>query len=317
MAHTLFTSQQAASSTLAALRYLTNLPRTVRMDFSNEFVAGVGQTVNVLGPVDAGEAHVYTKANRDSRDDIVFNELTQKWVPVTLENQVYNALRLPDDWATFTLQSLEQQVLIPQAESIVDALATPLLDEMKKIKAPVATGTGADVNTTAASALKFTSDGKNALAVIARLRKELNKRGVPQQDRTLAVGSAVAMALLTNDVLVKADHSGSTETLRQATIGSVYGFTIVEDYALPEDFAIAYHRDAFAFVTRPSRTPEGAAYGATVSQDGFALRHIMHYNPIKLEDQSVVDCFYGAATLDANRAVAAGFAEAAPAAAGE
>lgn len=315
MAFTLFTPDQAARSTIAALRYLSNLPRTVRMDFAGDFVSGHGQTVNILGPIDAGDANVYTKANRDARDAIKFNDIKQEWIPVTLNDQIYNAIRLPDDWMTFSLTSLEQQVLIPQAESVVDGLAKPLLAEMQKIKAPTATGSGVDVATTAGTALKFKSDGSNVLPVIARLRKELNKRHVPTQDRTLAVGSAIAMAILNNDVLVKADHSGTTETLRQATIGTIYGFTIVEDYALPEDFAIAYHRDAFAFVTRASRKPEGAAYGTTISQDGFSLRHIMQYNPLQLEDQSVIDTFFGAATLDAKRAVAAGFEQVAPAAA--
>src|SRR5690625_6424760 len=97
MAHTLYTPEQAARSTLAALRYLTTLPRTVRMDFSQEFVAGRGQTVNVLGPVTAGEGDVYTKDNRAERDAIQFTELDQHWLPVTLADQLSNALRLPHD----------------------------------------------------------------------------------------------------------------------------------------------------------------------------------------------------------------------------
>ena len=103
MAHTLYSPEQAARATLASLRWLTNLPRTVRQDFSSEFVAGRGQTVNVRGPISAGKANVYTKAQRDAREAIKFNELNQTWFPVKLENQIYNALRLPDDFATFTL----------------------------------------------------------------------------------------------------------------------------------------------------------------------------------------------------------------------
>ena len=91
--------------------------------------------------------------------------------------------------------------------------------------------------------------------------------------------------------------------LRNATIGRLFGFEILADPALPADFGVAYHRDAFAHIMRPSRQPEGAAKSATVAQDGFALRWIQHYNPLQLEDQSVVDTFYGATTLDANRAV--------------
>ncbi|HBD4848242.1 TPA: hypothetical protein KJY76_004306, partial [Shigella flexneri] len=44
-------------------------------------------------------------------------------------------------------------------------------------------------------------------------------------------------------------------------------------------------------------------FSASVAQDGYALRWIQHYNPLQLEDQSVVDTFFGATTLDANRAV--------------
>lgn len=298
MAHTLYTSEQAAGSVLAALRGLSVLPRTVRQDYSSEFVAGRGQTVNVLGPVTAGEAKVYTKAKRDAREDIEFNELGQAWVPVKLEDQVYNAVRLPDDWNTFTLSSLEQQVLIPQSESVVDELAKPLTDLIAKTAAASPEIVG------------LKRDGSNIFEVLAGLRKVLNARHVPTQDRTLAVGPGVAAAILTNPQITRVNEAGTSDALREATLGRMFGFEIVEAYDLPEDFMAAYHRDAFAFVTRPSRVPEGAAHGATVSQDGFSLRHIMHYNPVKLEDQSIVDTFHGAAVLDANRAVSAKLAAA-------
>ncbi|MDR6172644.1 P22 phage major capsid protein family protein [Curtobacterium sp. SORGH_AS_0776] len=290
MAHNLYTPEQAARATLASLRYLTNLPRTVRQDFSNEFVAGRGQTVNVLGPISAGTAHVYTKANRDARQAIQFNDLTQNWFPVTLEDQVYNAIRLPDDFATFTITDLTQQVLIPQAESVVDQLAAPLIAEM------VAIGTDASIPEVA-------DDGSNFRTALIKARQVLNDRKIPAGGRTLAVGPGMEAAALQDELLQKVNESGSGDTLRNATIGQLFGFTIVADPTLPDDFGIAYNRDAFAHVTRPSKQPQGAAYSATVAQDGYALRWIQHYNPLQLEDQSVVDTFFGAATLDANRAV--------------
>ncbi|WP_314325446.1 P22 phage major capsid protein family protein [Paenarthrobacter ilicis] len=290
MANTLYTPQQAARSTLAALRWLSLLPRTVRQDFSNEFVAGRGQTVNVRKPISAGTAKVYTKANRDARAAIQFNELAETFVPVKLEDQVYNAVRLPDDFATFTLENLQQQVLIPQAQSVVDELATPLIDEMTAI------GTDASIPA-------ILANGSNVRSALIQTRKVLNARKVPQAGRTIAVGADLEAAFLEDELLQKANESGTTETLREARIGRLFGFDIIADPALPGDFGIGYHKDAFAFVTRPSRQPEGAAKSATVSQDGFSLRWIQHYNPLQLEDQSVVDTFYGAATLDATRAV--------------
>ncbi len=293
MAHTLYTPEQAARATLAVLRHQTLLPRTVRQDFSQEFVAGRGQTVNVLGPISAGDARVYTKSDRDSRAAIQFNDLDQTWFPVTLEDQVYNAIRLPDDFATFTLTNLTQQVLRPQAESVVDELAAPLIAQMVAIT----NEDGAD----AVPALA--PDGSNFADVLVALRKVLNKRKVPAAGRYVAVGANAEAALLLAPQLQKVNESGSSEVLRNATLGQLFGFTIIADPTLPDDFILAYNRDAFAHVTRPSRQPDGAAYSASVAEGGYALRWIQHYNPLQLEDQSVVDTFYGATTLDPLRAV--------------
>lgn len=290
MANTLFTATQAARSTLAALRYLTTLPRTVRQDFSTEFVAGRGQTVNVLSPPTVGDARTLTAADRAARTAIVFDDVADSWVPVTMDTQLYKAVRLPDDWATFTLTSLERQVLVPQAQSVVDGLSTGLVNEMGAV------ATDAGIPTIA-------RDGSNAISAIIAARSVLNSRKVPLTDRFFAVGPAAEAAILNIEQLQKANEAGTDGMLREATIGRLFGFTIVADPTLPDDYAVAYHRDAFAHVTRPSRPPEGAAMSQAIAQDGFSLRWLMHYNPLQLEDQSVVDVFVGAATLDADRAV--------------
>lgn len=387
MANTLYTPEQAARSTLAALRYLTTLPRTVRQDFSQDFVPGVGNVVNIKNPISAGTARVYTEANRTARDAIVFDDLSQSTIPVTITDQVYKAVRLPDDFATFDLVSLEQQVLRPQAESVVDGVTAPLLTEM---------------NAVAGDASIPTLTSSNALDVLIAARAVLNARKVPMTDRYVALSPEAETAFLQLDQLQKVNEAGTDGVLREAIIGRLMGFTIVTDPnisgATPEvqtiteggsgltsytltysgqttgsiaaaataatvkaalvalsnigaddvtvtgstsgpytvtfaaglgnvaaltatptggtgtvtiatstsgqtGFGVAYHRDAFAHVTRPSRNPEGAAKSATVAQDGFALRWLQHYNPNQLEDQSVVDTFVGAETLDATRAV--------------
>lgn len=289
MANSIYTPQQAARSALAALRWLTSLPRTVRQDFSTEFVSGRGATVDVRKPINAGAAKTYTAANRAARAAIEFNDLTDDVVPVQLTDQVYNAVRLPDNFMTFTIEDLERQVLIPQAESVVDALTAPLVAEMVAIAGDAST--------------IVTADGANALKVVTAARKILNDRKVPFANRTLAVGTELASDFLNLKELTDASQSGSDGALREAIIGRLRGFLVIEDPALPEDVGVAYHMDAFAHVTRPSRQPEGAAKSAVVAQDGFSLRWIQHYNPNQLEDQSVVDTFVGAETLDATRAV--------------
>lgn len=288
MAHTLYTPTQAATSTLAALRYLTSLPRTVRQDFSSEFVAGRGRTVDVKKPITAGASREYTDANRTARAAIVFDDLAETTVPVTMDVQIYKAVRLPDDWATFTLTSLEQQVLRPSAESVVDGVTAPLM---------------AEFNAVATDASIPTLDATNIRAVLIAARAVLNARKVPMSDRFVALSPDAEAAALSDELLQKQNESGSDGVLREATIGRLFGFTIVTDPGLTDGLGVAYHRDAFAHVTRPSAPPQGAAKSAVASQDGFSLRWIQHYNPLQLEDQSVVDTFVGATTLDAQRAV--------------
>ena len=291
MAHTLFTPQQAARSTLAAIRYLTVLPRTVRQDFSQEFVAGRGRTVDIPLPVSVGASRTYTAANRTARDAIVFDEAAQDTKPVTMGDQVYKALRLPDDFATFDLRSFEQQLAVPMAESVVDGITDPLVTVMG------ATATDAAVPT-------LDPDGSNGLAVLIALRKVLNTRTVfggrhiPATDRYVALGANAEAAILSIPQLQKVNESGDGgDMLRRAVIRDLFGFTILSDPKLNADDVIAYHRDAFVHVTRPSKSPDGAAWSQTVAQDGFALRMIKHYNPLQLEDQVVVDAFVGADPL--------------------
>jgi hypothetical protein len=260
----------------------------VRTDFSQDFVSGRGMVVNIKNPVSVGASRTYTQANRTARDAIVFDELAQDTIPVTMDTQVYKAVRLPDDFATFTLTSLEQQVIVPMAESVVDGVTAPLITEMNAVA-------------TDASIPLLAADGSNALAVLIAARAVLNARKVPMGDRYFAVTPEAEAAFLNVEQLQKVNESGSDGVLRDATLGRLLGFTIVTDPNLTK--SVAYHRDAFAHVTRPSRAPEGAGFSSTIAQDGFALRYLQHYNPLQLEDQAVVDTFVGAETISATRAV--------------
>ena len=140
------------------------------------------------------------------------------------------------------------------------------------------------------------------MAVLIAMRGVMNKRNVPFTDRFLALTPAAEAAFLSLPQFQKVNESGSDGVLREAELGRLMGFNILVDNGLTK--SVAYHRDAFALVTRPSRPPQGAAFSATVAENGFALRWLQHYNPLQLEDQSVVDTFVGTKVLDATKAIA-------------
>lgn len=67
---------------------------------------------------------------------------------------------------------------------------------------------------------------------------------------------------------------------------------------------LAFHRNAFALVTRPLALPKGLADGqkAVVSYDGFGLRVIYDYNSQYKKDVVSIDMLCGVKTLDARLA---------------
>lgn len=296
---------KVAQSTVAALRYLSVLPRTINRDAEGAYEAGYGTTVNVPLPVKA-TANELSKTQRANRAAINYNDLTRKYMPVNLDTQVYSAARLPSDWQTWTLQDFETEVAKPEAEAVVDILPKRIADLMDTIRAPQDKDpSGALVEPAEARATKINRDGSNLFAVLSRLRRVLNKKEVPFGDRYLAVGPAVAEIIQSDrNILNAAFSADSGSALHEATLGKLFGMTVVEDPRLPEAKAVAYHRDAFTMAMRAADVPLGASFGAARADDGFALRLICDYDPDHTEDRAVVDAYVGFAVLDDSRAVA-------------
>ena len=335
MAHQLYTPKRAARSPLAAVRYQSTLARLVNTDYSTEFKQGRGAQVNVKNPVMIDDARVYTAENRENGDAITYTELVQPFKPVTVSDQVYQAVKLPDDFMTFTLESLENQVVGPMAESVaahlnrivVDAFGTvqsgllPGFDlkpgnetpyvgangtaykNLKELRAANTTfaGFSAGVSVKAAD-LKAKYRG-DVSKVIRSAHQLLGQRGVPLNGRYLAVGANWEAALLGLDNLNKVNEAGNPDTLRDATLGRLYGFNIVVDYAIDPNTAYAFQRDAITLVTVTTALPRGAAFASSIAKDGFAMRYLQDYDPDHLTDRAVVDTFAGAQVLDPQRIV--------------
>ncbi|WP_018297175.1 P22 phage major capsid protein family protein [Corynebacterium lubricantis] len=333
--HLLFTPEQVATSTLAALRNRSTLARIVNQDFSREFVPGRGATVTVKNPIHIDPARVYTKENRANEDEITYSRLVQPYTSISLEDQVYQAVKLPDDFATFTLTDMEREVVAPMAESVADELNATVARAFDSVpegltaidKAPKgqlsnsageaitadnrgtgAAGIGLGLQPSAAgspvrNAMLQADDHSQVLPAIRAARQLLGLRGVPAQNRYLVVGTGWAGALLSTPNLFKVNEAGTDGLLRDATLGRLYGFTIIEDNTIDPYAAYALNRDAVTLVTRVPAVPRGVPFASTASAQGFTLRYLHDYDVNRLQDRAVVDTFAGAEVLDGQRIV--------------
>lgn len=336
MANYLYTPEQAARSTLAAVKYKSNLARTINTDYSVEFTAGRGASVTVKRPVMLDKARTYTKANREAGDAITYTDLLQPYTSVSISDQIYQAVKLPDDFVTFNLSSLENEVIAPMAATVAEELNDVVVRAFRGVKPGLLTNY--DVTTATVTKPYVGTNGK-AYATLDELRADgtvfngfanrvsvtaanlkasnlgevrkaimsahqlLGQRGVPLEGRTLAVGANWEAALNALDIFSKVNESGSTGVLRDATLGRISGFNVVVDYALDPNDAVAYQRDALTLVTRTTALPRGAAFASTVAADGFSMRYLQDYDPDHLTDRAVVDTFAGAQVLDPQRIV--------------
>ncbi|MGV0438871.1 hypothetical protein ACUY2L_06830 [Corynebacterium mastitidis] len=331
--HSLYTPEQVSRSMLAALKYQSTLARVVNTDYSKEFTPGRGATVTVKRPVMIDKAKVYTQTNRAAEEKIEYSNLYQPHTSVTISDQVYNAVKLPDDFATFTLASMEEQVVGPMAESVAEQINVVVVRAFQSVPAGLTAidkankpyvgvdgksydtiealreagtefaGFGAAANVSVKPNQLKATYREDVLPAIRSAHQLLSQRGVSLVGRVLVVGANWEAALLDHPQLQKVNESGDSGLLRQATLGKLYGFTIVADYTVGANEAWAFQRDAITLVTRTTAIPRGATFSSTVAAQGFSLRYLHDYDPEILTDRAVVDCFAGAQVLDAQRIV--------------
>jgi hypothetical protein len=273
---------QIASVSLAALAREIVLPSTVYRSADADYSGRTGDTVTVRKPASL-TARVL--ANRDSA--ITIDDIEETGVPVALNTHIYSAASITDEETEFSIEDFVAQVAAPQIRAVAEMAENVLADEFN--------GLSGDVEVAA--------DGSDVLAKIAEAVEGLNTANVPFQGRYLAVSPSFQTHLLKTDLLLKLNEAGSDSALRSATVGQLFGLQVVTANALDAGTAVAYHRDAFALVTRAPRVPQGVATGASQTYQGISMRWIMDYDTAYLRDRSVLSMFAGATVLDEDRAV--------------
>lgn len=274
------TAQQIARVAIALLSRRLVLPRTFTQIPGEAFSGDNGDTITVRVP-QPGAARTQATPNAV----ITFDDVNEIPVDVSLTH-LYHAKRVSDEEATLDLVDYARQVLRVQVDAVARGAEDQAYDAINNL---VADG-GIEF---AASATDEDTKG-----VILELRQALSEADVPPEDRFLAVAPDIATRFLSVDDFVRADQSGGTDALRNAVIGRLFGFTVVEANGLDAGTAAAYHRSGAVWANRaPVNVNAAGAESAIVTEQGISLRTVRMFVPDRLSMASVVSTFAGAAVV--------------------
>lgn len=266
-------AERVVRTALGLLEREVVLPRLVWRDAAGDFRGAKDDTISIRLPA---YAVAQTRALRSGATRNK-SSLHQRKVDVTLDTDVYLDVPITDEELTLDIEDFGADVLNPVISGVARGLEDVLVTEI----------------TSATYANEFAIDLSDLKGSFAYARELLNKAQVPAGGRTLLVGSEVDSALIQLDNLVKFGESGTTDTLREATVGRVYGFDIVVSNEIAPDEAFAFHRTAYILNSRAPIVPAGAPWGATQSFAGFAIRTVRVFDPDEVEDRFIADAWIG------------------------
>jgi hypothetical protein len=293
MANTFITPSTLAPRALATLYEQMAMMPLVWTDLSSAFgPQKVGNTVNIVKPA------TFVAQEFDRATGIVVQDATETTIPVVLNHLADVSFSITSEQATMSLDNIETQLIAPAMEAIAQKIDKAIL------------ALKADVTQTAG-----TTTGKlwNMPEVLIEAGRLLNIQKVPLSDRAAVIGPTTHAEWLNADILKQYDKSGSTEALRNGSIGrNLFGFDAYWTQNIPQpvttsgqpstEVGLAFHKSAFAFASAPLETPPGS--NAEVrSYKGINIRIVSQYDIIYKKTVFSLDTLYGVKTIDANRAV--------------
>ncbi len=254
------------------------LPRTVTNVPGSDFVGPNGGTITLRVPQPSSARTQASAGSALTADDV--SEIP---VDVALSHK-YHLKNISDQELSYNLEDFARQITRLQMGAVAVGAEDTLVTVMNDLAAE---GVGYQF------ALTATDDDTKSVLLAARAF--LSNNQAPAGDRYLAASPDVVTRLL--HLLTPVNESGSSDALRDAIVGRIYGFTVVEVNALDAGTAIAYHKSGFAFANRAPAQPRGASSSSVASAGGLSLRQVFQYDASTAQDQSLVSTFAGAAAV--------------------
>lgn len=276
---------QAANAAVAVLYERLGVTNLVHRDLGSGIVtAKRGDTLNVRRPT-TFVANDFTHAA-----GITVQDVNEGSVPVVMNKIADVSFSITDTERTMKIDEFAQRLIAPAVEAIAQKIDKDLLAHLL-------------------AAAGETVDGAEDHKVLIQAGLELNLKNVPLDNRHAVIDPFLEAAWRSEDSIQHLDKSGSTDALRQGSVGqNLHGFDVfwTQNMGADADAApsgVAFHRDAVAFTNAGLEVP-ASANAAVQTYNGLTLRVLEGFDINKKQTTFSVDCLYGMSTLDANKAVA-------------
>lgn len=281
MANTILTPNIIAKEALMQLRKNAVMANLVHRDYAKEFVKGVGDTITIKKPA--------TFEAKEFAAQIELQDAKESSVAIKMDKLLDVSFAVTSKELTLDIADFSEQFIVPAMKAFADKIDKYLI----ALQADVTNR----VNTS------------GARADIVAARKYLTDNAVPLTDRKYVYNADVEADLLMTDLFINASQVGDNGTaLREASLGRKFGMDFYVDQNIgtaastSDPMALAFHKNAFALVTRSLELPSDKADGHIENYDGFGIRVMSGYD-INTKKQIVsLDMLCGVKLLDANLA---------------
>jgi hypothetical protein len=307
--NTFLSATAIAEQALATLYESTLIAPLVYTDYGSELATKKqGDTINIRKPA-TFEAQLFNRAN-----GIQLQDATEGSVPVVLDRIADVSFGVTDEDMTLKIDDFDDRLLAPALEAIAQHVDIAVLSLRDGVSQVAGTHLGAEGDDEHAPQ---TWDRPEVLIEAKRIL-DINK--VPQRERVAITGPTTASKWLNTELLKRADQSGTTEALREASLGrNLFGFDTYQtgNVGQPKptgaqiagdpttEVGLAFHRSALALASAPLEVPTAANQGQVSVQTykGLSVRVSYGWDIRYKQTVCSVDFLYGVKLLDPKRAV--------------
>lgn len=297
MANTIITPTLIARRALATLYNTTVFAGLVYRDYDPDFGGKEGDTITIRTPA-VFEGKTFVRGS-----GIELQEITEGSTTATLDTIIDVSFPVTAEELTLEIDDFAERVLNPAMEAIAQRVDGDLAE---RIVDAAEGGGGGGTSTWDGSAASTVFTGETGA------RATLGRGKLPTTERYAVFSPEAAGVCLADSLFVQADKSGWTDSLREGSLGRLFGFDTFESQVLGfgandagQADGVAFHRAAVALVSRTLELPMGVAsnQAAVASYKGLGLRVVKDYDITLKQDVVSLDFLCGYETLRAGGAV--------------